>query len=92
MRGTTKGFINVLNSQYKEDPTPLDETLGLYSSAHYSKAYIHHLFKAQEAVAYQIVSQHNVATIARLMREIRAALKTGQPNALDALRKEWLPE
>lgn len=92
MKGNPKGFINVLNAQYKEDPTPLDESLGLYSSSHYSKAYIQHLFKVQEAVAFQIVSQHNIATLAKLMREIRAALKSAEPQALDKLRKVWLPE
>lgn len=92
MKGHPKGFINILNAQYREDPTPLDESLGLYSSAHYSKAYIQHLFKVQEAVAFQIVSQHNIATLSKLMREIRAALKSGEAGALDKLRKEWLPE
>jgi len=92
MKGNPKGFINVLNAQYKEDPTPLDESLGLYSSTHYSKAYIQHLFKVQEAVAFQIVSQHNIAILAKLMREIRIALKSGEPQALDKLRKVWLPE
>lgn len=89
MKGVPGGFINLRNSKYKDDPTPLDESLGLLSSALYSKAYIQHLFKAGEMLAFQIVSQHNVAVIARLMREIRAALKTG---TLEQLRKEWLPE
>lgn len=89
MKGVPGGFINLRNSKYKEDPTPLDESLGLLSSALYSKAYIQHLLKAGEMLAFQIVSQHNVAVIARLMREIRAALKTG---TLEQLRKEWLPE
>jgi queuine tRNA-ribosyltransferase len=92
MKGVKGGFINLRNSKYKDDPTPLDETLGLYSSATYSKAYIQHLLKAGEMLAFQIVSQHNVAVIARLMREIRAALKSGEPDALEKLRKEWLPE
>ena len=92
MKGVKGGFINLRNSKFKDDPTPLDESLGLLSSSLYSKAYIQHLLKAGEMLAFQIVSQHNVAVIARLMREIRAALKSGQPNALDQLRKEWLPE
>ncbi|HBW57430.1 MAG TPA: tRNA guanosine(34) transglycosylase Tgt, partial [Oscillatoriales bacterium UBA8482] len=74
MRGAKGGFINLRNSCFKDDPSPLDETLGLASSALYSKAYIQHLLKAGEMLAFQIVSQHNVAVIARLMREIRATL------------------
>lgn len=89
MKGVKGGFINLRNSKYKDDPTPLDESLGLLCSSLYSKAYIQHLLKAGEMLAFQIVSQHNVAVMARLMREIRVALKTG---TLDQLQKEWLPD
>jgi queuine tRNA-ribosyltransferase len=89
MKGVPGGYINLRNAKYKDDPTPLDESLGLASSALYSKAYIQHLLKAGEMLAFQIVSQHNIAVIARLMREIRQALRD---NTLDQLRKEWLPE
>lgn len=89
MKGVPGGFINLRNSCFKDDPEPLDPNLGLASSALYSKAYIQHLLKAGEMLAFQILSQHNVAVIARLMREIRAAIKT---DTLDQLRKEWLPE
>lgn len=88
MKGARGGFINLLNSRFKDDPNPLDETLGLASSALYSRAYIHHLLKAGEMLVFQILSQHNVAVISRLMREIRATLKSG--GDLDQLRKEWL--
>ncbi len=89
MKGNPRGFINILNAQYRDDESPLDETLGLASSAYYTKAYVHHLMKSEELLAFQIISQHNVATIAKLMREIREAIKT---DTLDQLRKEWLPE
>ena len=89
MKGHPKGFINICNAQYRNDHSPLDETVGLASSGYYTKAYVHHLMKAQEMLAFQIISQHNVATIAKLMREIRAAIKT---DTLDQLRKEWLPD
>lgn len=88
MKGACGGFINLLNSRFKDDPSPLDETLGLASSALYSKAYIHHLLKAGEMLVFQILSQHNVAVISRLMREIRATLKSG--GDLNQLQKEWL--
>ncbi len=89
MKGHPKGFINILNKRYRDDDSPLDETVGLASSAYYTKAYVHHLMKAEEMLAFQIISQHNVATIAKLMREIREAIKT---DTLDQLKKEWLPE
>ena len=89
MKGHPKGFINILNARYRDDESPLDETVGLASSAYYSKAYVHHLMKAEEMLAFQIISQHNVAVIAKLMREIRDAIRT---DTLDQLQKEWLPQ
>lgn len=89
MRGVKGGYINLRNAQFKDDNTPLDESLGVWSSANYSKAYIHHLLKAEEMLAHQILSQHNIGVIARLMREIRAAIPV---NGLATLRKVWLPE
>ena len=87
MKGVAGERINLINAKFKDDPDPLDESLGLPCSAEYSKAYIHHLLKAKEMLGYQIVSQHNVAVINKLMREVRAAIKVG---TLDALEKEWL--
>ena len=88
VKGVPGETINLKNAQYREDESPLDEANGIPASAEFSKAYIHHLLKAKELLAYQILAQHNVATINRLMREVRAAIKDG---TLDALEKEWLP-
>lgn len=88
-RGNPEERENLRNARYKDDPTPLDPSLGIPASSVYSKAYIHHLFKAGEMLGMQIVAQHNVAVINRLMREVRAAIKDG---TLDQLEKEWLPE
>lgn len=89
MKGVPNERINLMNAKYREDHTPLDETLDLPSSATFSKAYIHHLLKTGELLAFQILSQHNVAIINRLMREVRAAIKNG---TLDELEKEYLPD
>ena len=87
MKGEPNETINLKNAQYKDDPEPLDPGNGIPASAQYSKAYIHHLFKANEMLGMQILAQHNVATINRLMREIRAAIRKG---SLNKLEKEWL--
>lgn len=89
MKGVRGEKINLLNAKYRDDPSPLDETLDLPMSRDFSKAYIHHLLKAGELLAYQILSQHNVAIINRLMREVRAAIANG---TLDKLEKEYLPD
>ena len=87
MKGAPNERINLMNAKYRDDPTPLDETLDLPSSREFSKAYIHHLLKTGELLAFQILSQHNVAIINRLMREVRAAIKNG---TLDELQAEYL--
>jgi len=87
MKGVPNERINLMNTRFKDDPEPLDPTLNIPFSRDYSKAYIHHLLKAKEMLAYQILSQHNVAIINKLMREVRAAIKT---DTLDNLEKEWL--
>ena len=88
MKGAPGETINLKNARYRNDDTPLDEANLISASSQFSKAYIHHLFKAGEMLGMQILAQHNIATINRLMREVRAAIKNG---TLDELQKEWLP-
>ena len=87
IKGEDKETINLKNAKYREDESPLDENIGIPASQNYSKAYIHHLLKANELLATQILAQHNVATINMLMREVREAIKT---SSLDSLQKLWL--
>ncbi|HPD83199.1 MAG: tRNA guanosine(34) transglycosylase Tgt [Alphaproteobacteria bacterium] len=89
MKGIKGERINLVNSKYKDDPEPLDARMDISCSRDYSKAYIHHLLKAGEMLAFQIISQHNVAVINQLMREVREAIKN---DTLESLKKEWLPE
>jgi len=89
MKGVKNERINLMNTKFKEDPEPLDASLDIPCSRDYSKAYIHHLFKAGEMLAYQLVSQHNVAVINQLMRDVRDAIKN---DTLDECEKEWLAE
>ena len=87
VKGVPGNTINLKNAKYAQDHTPLDETMDLPCSNEFSKAYIHHLLKSGELLGPQLLTQHNVALINRLMREVRAAIETG---TLDALQKEWL--
>jgi queuine tRNA-ribosyltransferase len=87
IKGMPGERINLKNSRYRDDPEPLDPSSDLPFSRDYSKAYIHHLFKVSELLGIQIVAQHNVTVMNRLMREVRAAIKTG---TLNSLEKEWL--
>ncbi len=87
VKGCSNETINLKNSKYREDQSPLDENIDIPASKNFSKAYIHHLLKANELLATQILAQHNIATINMLMREIRTAIKTSNLNALEA---KWL--
>ncbi len=86
MKGVPGETINLKNAKYREDNTPLDAENGISASTNFSKAYIHHLIKSGEILGMQILAQHNVALINRLMREVRDAIKNG---SLDQLEKEW---
>ena len=88
MKGQPGETINLKNARFRDDPEPLDPENGVPASTEFSKAYIHHLIKAGELLGPQLLAQHNIATINRLMREVRQAIKEG---TLDALEKEWLP-
>ena len=87
IKGAEGTTVNLKNKRFVDDPEPLDETLGVPCSTNYSKSYINHLLRANEILGMQILAQHNVATINRLMREIRAAIKNG---TLDDLEKVYL--
>lgn len=87
MKGVPGETINLKNARFREDNTPLDEDNGVSASCNFSKAYIHHLFKAHEMLGMQILAQHNIAILNRLMREVRVAIRAG---TLDELEKEWL--
>ncbi|MAI61639.1 MAG: tRNA guanosine(34) transglycosylase Tgt [Micavibrio sp. TMED27] len=89
MKGVPGETINLKNAKFREDHTPLDEGNNVSASCNFSKAYLHHLFKAGEMLGMQLLAQHNIATINRLMREVRAAIKAG---TLDELEKEWIPK
>ena len=88
-KGVPGNRLNLRNAKYRDDDSALDEHSEVRYAREFSKGYIHHLLKVGELLAIQIVAQHNVAVINRLMREVRAALKAG---TLDTLEKEWLTD
>jgi queuine tRNA-ribosyltransferase len=79
--------LNVANASLREDPGPLDPWCDCYTCQRYSRAYIHHLFRAEELLGIRLVSLHNVAFLLKLMREIRDSIRAGR---FAELRAEWL--
>jgi queuine tRNA-ribosyltransferase len=71
---TDAGSLNITNARYAEDETPLDASLDCPASRDYSKAYLHHLFKAGELTGQTLLSWHNLAYYQGLMARLRAAI------------------
>jgi len=82
---TSEGRIIITNAEFTDDSRPLDESCNCYTCRNYSRAYIRHLFKAQEALGPRLTTIHNLYYIIHLMERIREAIKSN--NLLD-LREE----
>lgn len=74
---TTQGILNIKNNKWKTDFGPIDEHLGGYVSTHYTKAYLHHLFRSQELLGIQIASVHNLTFYLWLVRQARLHIVAG---------------
>lgn len=75
---TDAGPLNITNARFVEDVTPLDENIDCPASRDYSKAYLHHLFKAGELLGQVLLSWHNVAYYQHLMARLRSAIAEGR--------------
>ena len=70
-------FINIRNEKWKDDLSPLDETLGGYASTFYSKAYLRHLIIGKEILGAQIASIHNLTFYLWLVTQARKQIIEG---------------
>ncbi len=71
---TQKGEMNLRNSIYAKDESPLDKTLNCYASQNFSRSYIHHLVKSNEILGSMILSLHNIAFYKMMMCDIRESI------------------
>ena len=74
---TTQGTINIKNSKWKHDFTPLDPSLGTYASTYHTKAYLHHLIRSGERLGAQIATLQNLACYLWLVRNARTHILQG---------------
>lgn len=74
---TRHGTMNMRNKKWETDFSPLDPEGTSYVDSTYTRAYVHHLFKAQEILALQVASIHNLAFYVDLMREAREHISAG---------------
>lgn len=68
------GKLNIKNSCYKNDPAPIDPACACYTCTRYSRAYLHHLNKAQELTYHRLATLHNLSYYLELMRAAREAI------------------
>ena len=74
---TSKGIINIKNKKWQKDFTPIDADLNCATSNYYSKAYLRHLFVANEILGLQIASIHNLSFYLWLVTEARTQIQKG---------------
>jgi queuine tRNA-ribosyltransferase len=84
---TSDGRVNVRRAELKADPRPLDETCDCSTCKRFSRAYIRHLFVADEILGLRLVSLHNVHFLVALMRQARTAIIDG---SFDSWSRDWL--
>ncbi len=75
---TWDGPINLKNARFAEDQDPLDPTLPCPASSSYSKAYLHHLIRADEILGKTLLSWHNIAFFQALTAAMREAIAAGR--------------
>lgn len=65
------GTLNIRNAQFKNDFAPIEQECTCYTCQNYSRAYIHHLFKAKEMLAGTLATIHNLSYIIQLVDQLR---------------------
>lgn len=71
---THRGQVNIKNARHQDDPRPLDENCGCPACRNYSRAYLHHVNKAQEIIASMLMTWHNLHYYQDLMQGLRDAI------------------
>jgi queuine tRNA-ribosyltransferase len=87
---TWDGPINIKNARFAEDAAPIDPESTCPASNQWSKAYLHHLFKAEEILGQTLLSWHNLGFYQDLMAHLRVAIAGGRFSEVrQALRVRW---
>ena len=81
---TRRGQINIKNARHMDDPRPLDEACNCPACRNYSRAYLHHVFKAQEMISGMLLTWHNLHYYQDLMQGLRDAITAGRLSAFVA--------
>ncbi len=87
---TRFGRVNLRNARHADDPAPLDADSSCEAARDYSRAYLHHLFKAGEILGMMLLTQVNIAYYQELMAGLRAAIaRGGLADFVAATKVQW---
>jgi queuine tRNA-ribosyltransferase len=87
---TSRGVLNLRNAKHAEDPRPIDPDCGCPACARHSRAYLHHLIKAEEMLGPMLLTWHNIQHYQDLTRGLREAISAGRLEAHAAqLEAAW---
>lgn len=78
---TWQGRFNIRNAAFSQMDSPIVPDCGCYTCRTFSAAYLHHLFKCEELLAYRLATIHNLSFISSLMHKLRSAILGGTFNA-----------
>ena len=84
---TWEGRLNLRNSKYKKDDSPINKNMNIRNLNVYSKSYINHLINSNEILASMLLTMNNVVFYQQLMKKIREAIKT---NNFDAFYDKYI--
>lgn len=90
---TSRGVLNLRNARFADDTAPLDPACGCPACTRHARAYLHHLFKAEEMLGPMLLTWHNVRYYQDLMRGLRAAIAVRRLDTHAAVvRAGWAQE
>ena len=78
---TRRGELNMRNARHRDDPRPIDEHCACPACKHHSRAYLHHLIRADEILGAMLLTWHNLHYYQDVMRGLRGAIES---NTLDS--------
>ncbi|USO02750.1 MAG: tRNA guanosine(34) transglycosylase Tgt [Alphaproteobacteria bacterium] len=78
-----KEFINLRNTKYKKDQTPIEEDCKCPTCQNYTKGYLHHLLMTKEPTVISLLTIHNVYFMNKMMADIREGIRVGNLKAVE---------
>ncbi|MDO9334006.1 MAG: tRNA guanosine(34) transglycosylase Tgt [Dehalococcoidales bacterium] len=84
---TKTGRVDIMNASFREQREPIEADCTCYTCRHFSVAYLHHLFRSRELLAYRLATIHNLAFMSNLVRSIRTAILNG---TFESFRQSFL--